>query len=307
MPYRSLSILVRDTLGLDGAELTGLHGGAGALCGEGERGGDDAPGVIDPPFWRGLPRSPTSAFEALASLEIAGERLRAAGDPRAAFTDVYAVITRRVCDALRGEAPPCFEEPRFISRLAGRFCALYLAALGRSLAGAPEPITAWGVAHRRGRSPRTPPVQHAVLGLNAHINYDLAIGLAVNISTLGARGAATMARYRHDHDAVNDILEAAMPESLELLSVRHGCPVSTRLLAAPRKAREAAFRSALLALRVWRSRVWDDQGALRAAGPAEQRRILLRMNVRAGLFARLLAVRVPGPRWLAPVTHPCIH
>lgn len=307
MSYRSLSVLVRDTLGLAGAELTGLHGGGGAPCIGGERGGDDASGVIDQAFWRGIPRSPTSAFEALTCLDLAGERLRAAGDPRAAFTDVYAAITRRVCQALRGEAPPRFEEPRFISRLAGRFCSLYLAALGRSLAGAPEPIAAWGVAHRLGRSRRSPPVQHALLGLNAHINYDLAVGLSVNISTLGARGAAAMARYRHDHDAVNDILEAAMPESLELLSVRHGCPVSTGLLAAPRKVREAAFRAALLALRVWRARVWDDQEALRAAAPAEQRRILLRMNMRAGLFAHLLAVRVPDPRWLAPVPQACVH
>lgn len=293
MSYRTLSILVRDSLALASGGLSNMARGAGALGGSRARPPENAPRVDPSAFWHGIPRSPGSAPEALACLERVSERLRAAGDPRAAFTDVYAIITRRVCAAVRGEAPPRFRAPRFMSRLAGRFCALYLAALRRSIAGAPEPISAWALAHRRTHSRRTPPMLHAVLGLNAHINYDLALGLSVNLSTLGTHDAAAMAQYRHDHDAVNDILEAAMPESLEVLSVRHGCPVSTHLLALP-GAREAGCHAALLTLRVWRARVWEDMLALRAAAPADRRRLEARMNLRAALFGHLLSPPLPG-------------
>ena len=248
---------------------------------------------------RGVSLSPASADEAFDCLTLVGERLRRAGDPRAAFTDVYAVITRRVRDAVNDGGAPLFEEPQFISRLAGRFCELYLAALRRSLAGEPEPITAWAVADLRRRSRGTLPLQHALLGLNAHINCDLALGLLANVSALGDAGdAARMARYHHDHDAVNRILEAAMPEVLELLAARHGCPASRLVRAAREGLRRAACRVTLFTLQVWRARVWDDLvamlGAVEAGGAAGVARIAARMNLRAGLFARLLGLPLPA-------------
>jgi Family of unknown function (DUF5995) len=244
----------------------------------------------------GISPSPTSAAEAFECLVRVGERLRGAGDPRAAFTDVYAIITRRVRDALEDRAAPVFQEPAFISRLAGRFCALYLAALRRSVAGEPEPIAAWAVADRRKGSPRTLPVQHALLGLNAHINYDLAIGLHANVLALGAAGdAARMARFRHDHDAVNRILEAAVPEVLELLRARYGCPVARLALSVREQIRGAACRLVMVTLASWRSRVWDDLVAmLGASGPAGAARVEARMGSRAGLFARLLGLPLPA-------------
>jgi hypothetical protein len=241
----------------------------------------------------GVPLSPASASEAFDCLTLVSSRLRAAGDPRAAFADVYAVITRRVRDALNDTAAPIFDEPQFISRLAGSFCALYLAALRRSLAGEREPIAAWAMADRRRRAL---PVQHALLGLNAHINYDLALGLLANVSALGEMAdPARMERYHHDHDAVNRILEAAIPEVLELLSVRYGCPLSRRVLAASDELRGAACRVTLFTLEVWRSRVWNDLVTmLRAPGPTRVARVEARMNLRAGLFACLLGVALPG-------------
>jgi hypothetical protein len=244
----------------------------------------------------GIPTSPSSAREALSCLTLLGARLRAAGDPRAAFADVYAIITRRVCEALEGSSAPLFEEPCFISQLAGRFCALYLAVMRRSLAREPEPIAAWSMADRRSTSRWTLPVQHALLGLNAHINYDLALGLRATVSALGgADDPEKMARYRHDHDAVNGILDAAVPEALELLAVRHGCPASRFLLAARTEVRRAASRAALFALEVWRSRAWNDSLALLAAGtPRRAVRVEARMNLRAGLVARLLGLPLPA-------------
>lgn len=242
----------------------------------------------------GLPPAPTSVAEAYECLATVSARLRRHGDPRAVFPDVYAVITRRVRDAVEGTAPSPFIEPQFISRLAGRFCELYLAALRRSLDGARDPSAAWARADLATKSPHVLPVQHALLGLNAHINYDLALGLHGTLSLAGdAADAARMRRYRHDHDAVNGILEAAMPEVLELLAGRHGCPAA-RLALRNDHLRRRMSDATLLVLKVWRDRVWDDLVALLAAKDAARyARIVTRMDRRSGLVARLVGGR-PG-------------
>ncbi len=252
----------------------------------------------------GIPMVPTSVGQAFECLTAVSSRLRSQGDPRAAFTDVYAIITRRVRDAIEGPASQCpFVEPQFISRLAGRFCTLYLAALRRSLAGAQEPVHAWLIANSEDGSQRTArgdrsralPFQHALLGLNAHINYDLALGLFDNVSALGAAGDdARMARYRHDHDAVNQILEDAIPEVLSLLDRRYGCGAARFVLRAD-ELRRATSSFTMLVLRTWRARVWRDlRGMLSAPEEAAKDRILSWMNMRAGLFASLLRLPLPG-------------
>lgn len=250
----------------------------------------------------GVTLAPASVHEAHDALAIVRDRLLAIGDPRAAFPDVYGIITRRVRDSIDGTAPRLFLEPAFISRLAGRFCELYLAALRRSLEGEREAGAAWGCAHREGDARGLLPVQHALLGLNAHINYDLALGLLANVEALGAAGdRARMARYKHDHDIVNVILEEAMPEVLEALATRHGCPAA-RALSRSREVRGALSAAMILTLRSWRSRVWDELLELLATRDAARRaRVLVRMDRRAGLFARAFAVPAPAVRDRLPV------
>lgn len=242
----------------------------------------------------GVPLAPASVREAFDCLTEVSLRLRSQRDPRAAFTDVYAIITRRVRDAIDDEASCPFVEPQFISQLAGRFCALYLAALRRSLEDSVEPSRAWSIAHWHGRSARTLPVQHAMLGLNAHINYDLARGLMDNIGSLGgSNDDARMARYQHDHDAVNQILQDAMPEVLELLASRYGC-AAARFVLRGGELRHAVCGASIFALRVWRTRVWRELLALIAApDEASRARITARMNLRSGLLALLLGLPVP--------------
>ncbi len=244
----------------------------------------------------GVAIAPTSVAEAYDILTLVSARLRATGDRRAVFPDIYAVVTRRVRDSIHGRARPLFVEPQFISRLAGRFCELYLAALRRSLTGDPERIAAWAVADSVKASPHTLPVQHAILGLNAHINFDLALGLFANVLALGGAGDEhKMARYLHDHDAVNEILEEALPEVLALLAERYGCPASRLLLHVQvGAARSRMFAVILFTLRRWRTHVWSDLLDLLAApGPVERHHVEARMNRRAHVLARLFAVPMP--------------
>ncbi len=235
----------------------------------------------------GVNLAPTSVGEALEALETVAARLRAKGDARAVFPDVYAVITRQVKEAIEGRGP-AFLEPQWISRLAGYFCEYYLAALDASLDGRRTASEAWDVAFNESDVAGTPASIHAVLGINAHINFDLAQGLFENIVQHGAQNnKALLRRYRHDHDLVNEILAAAMPEIFQILVGRYRCPLAS-LATLTRSVQETISRAVMFTLRQWRDRVWEDLEALLAKGSDEvgRRGVLSRMNKKSALMAR---------------------
>lgn len=233
----------------------------------------------------GVDMAPKSVEGALQALETVAARLRERGDARAVFPDVYAVITRRVKMTVEGQGP-AFLEPQWISRLAGLFCEYYLAALKGSLTGGPLP-SAWGLAFGRGDMEAAS--LDALLGINAHINYDLAQGLYSNIVFHGAeRDPRLLARYRHDHDLVNSILAAAMPEIFDILAKRYRCPLAL-MVTRSRGVQASVSRGVMLTLRQWRDRVWDDLSAMLEAGDeASRKAVLARMDRSSALIARAI-------------------
>lgn len=238
-----------------------------------------------------IPRRPTSVGEALEALEAVTVRLFAEGDQRAAFPDIYSIITRRVGESVALGRGAFFLEPQWISRLAGRFCERYLETLRWSMRGEAQDTGAWSIAYACCELGDMLPVNHVMLGLSAHINYDLAIGLAANIAEMGGGDDATMlARYKHDHDAVNHLLRASVPEAFDHLVVKHACPASRMMY---RRAYGAMEWLAMQLLEAWRERVWGDaMDLLHARTPVEHGRVIARIEQRSKHFARLLAV--PG-------------
>jgi hypothetical protein len=233
---------------------------------------------------------PRDIHEALESLETTVAQLRARGDARAVFPNVYAVITRRVREAIAGREGPAFAEPSWMSRLAGRFAEYYLETLVSSLREESPAATAWQIAHEVSARRVTAPVQDAVLGINAHVNYDLALGTRDCIVADGhAHDTAMLRRYKHDFDAVNLILAAAVPECLELLERRYGCRV-IRAASVLSPTRRVMGEVALRVLRVWRERVWTDMLELVSGEPGVEARVRARMDRRSGLIARTVAV-----------------
>ncbi|MFN7143437.1 MAG: DUF5995 family protein, partial [Myxococcota bacterium] len=188
------------------------------------------PGAAHALLLLGVDRRPADAPAALAALEAVAERFHARGDARAVFPDVYAVVTRNITAAVADGRT--FLEPAWLTRVAGDFAARYFDALVPALLGQVPTSRAWHVAFARARSGPPLPVRDAILGINAHINYDLARGLAASIRARGhARNAAMLARYAHDHAAINGVLRASVPEVVRVLVERHRCRV-TRLVTA---------------------------------------------------------------------------
>lgn len=254
---------------------------------------------------QGVTMKPANVAEALVALETVAARLRERNDPRAVFPDVYAVITRRAKEAVVDGTDRRFLEPAWISRLAGIFCEYYLKALAASLDGRSTEVEAWDVAFSCSRADRTAAGVHALLGINAHINYDLALGLYRNIVQHGAaQDARLLRRYRHDHDLVNEILAAAMPEIFAILSDRYGCPLA-RVATVTRDVQRTVSSVVLFLLKGWRDRVWADLlsllETLETTEEAGKRAVIARMNQHAGKVARTFAAGNGALRVGAPL------
>lgn len=229
----------------------------------------------------------TGPHQALEALRSATAELRAAGDARAAFPEVYAVITARVVDRL---ATGYFLRPDFIARLDVRFAVRYLETLNWSADGSPQDCAGWSIAYDHVGRPGVPPLQHAALGISAHINFDLALGIAAVIEELAPDGdPVTMAEFKHDHDAVNLLLAESLPEALSLLTEGHGCPVTPLLP-------PLAGRAMLGVLAQWRALVWHNVLRLRTAGAGPQREAEIR---RIDASARAIAQTLSQPALLA--------
>jgi hypothetical protein len=175
--------------------------------------------------------------------------------------------------------------------LAGLFAVRYFESLTASLKGLTQPSTAWCLAYAHAAYGRTLPTQDALFGINAHINYDLAQGLYDNILFADAASdAQQLLRFRHDHDAINRILQDSLPECLQLLANRYGCAIA-RLVVHSDRLHSAVCRMTLLMLQLWRDRVWEDVLKLLAAKKESEREATLSgMNRDSGRIAALFGI-----------------
>jgi hypothetical protein len=122
----------------------------------------------------------------------------------AAFNSLYYTITDRVAKALTG---PGVTEPTFLEILDVEFAKRYFHALrlwGEDDDGTPD---AWEVLFRRGQDRRLTRLTAAMLGVNAHINFDLAMALIATWERLGPPGE----HIHPDYLLINKIFYEEIP------------------------------------------------------------------------------------------------
>jgi hypothetical protein len=212
--------------------------------------------------------------------------LEADGDPGRFFLGTYLRITRAVGDAL-GEG--LFEDPAWVEAWDVDFAGLYLDALE---AHRREPDTAPAPWRRAfGASPTLRPEGHVLLGVNAHINFDLPQSLVRVIPPEQFADPEAMARRRRDHERIDAVLASRVAtEDVELQ--RAGDPRTwlDRLLTPVNHLATRTF------LRESRRKVWANTTVLhqaRLAGEWEYRRRLAELETLSdGRVADLLR---PGP------------
>jgi Family of unknown function (DUF5995) len=116
-----------------------------------------------------VPGTVAQVLERLAAIE----RELPETDGVARFNDLYLAMTREI-EAELGKRG--FEDPRFLTRLDVVFADRYLAAVDAgSTHEARSP--AWAPLFEARKRRGIAPIQFALAGCNAHINYDLAVAL----------------------------------------------------------------------------------------------------------------------------------
>jgi len=124
------------------------------------------------------------------------------GSPLAFFPAVYRATTVRVQAGIQGGV---FVDGARMGRFVTAFANRYLAALDAvALRGDGRPARSWQVAFDAAARDHTMILQHVLVGMNAHINYDLPLAV------IAAANGGKIADVEQDFNAINDILAALL-------------------------------------------------------------------------------------------------
>ncbi len=204
------------------------------------------------------------------------------GDARRYFHSTYLRTTRAVGEAHeRGH----FVDADWVERWDVVFAALYLDAVDLADAGeaAPEP---WRVAFEAAVDPTTPPLRLTLLGMNAHINYDLAQSLVAVITPAEFDDPATVERRSEDHRRIDAVLASRVrAEDRELAKVEP--PGSRTLLDRLLTPLNTAGTKRFLAES--RAKVWRNARLLDAARRQDDAAYAARLDELAALSAARVA------------------
>ena len=212
------------------------------------------------------------------------ESLQAAGDQRQYFHATYQRTTIAVAEEIKRGG---FADPEWVERWDVVFADLYLDALEAALAGR-EPSRPWAIAF--GAPAGLPALRHVLLGMNAHINYDLPQALVAVITDEQFDDPELLARREADHQAIDTVLASRVAaEDDELTAVSRPSTLLDRLLRPFNRLGTQRF------LREAREKVWANAIALsqaRRQGPDAYATVLAQLEELSA--AKVTALMAPG-------------
>ena len=141
------------------------------------------------------------------------------GDSRSVFLSCYALMTGNMLEALETGH---FRDDVWVGRLLHRFADYYFEALNCYDCGAAPTPPVWRQVHEASCRRPLHVMQHLLLGMNAHINYDLVLTLdeLLRPEWPGLDGAARR-RRREDHRRVNQVIADTIDVVQDTVVERH--------------------------------------------------------------------------------------
>lgn len=121
---------------------------------------------------------------------------------RRTFIQTYQRTTHAVGSVIEQSG---FEDPDWVTRWDVEFAQLFMDTHDADLAGA-DPPRPWRLAFRA--SEELNRLVHLLLGMNAHINYDLPQAMLAVISESDFDDPALLERRRRDHERIDDVLSS---------------------------------------------------------------------------------------------------
>ncbi len=142
-----------------------------------------------------------------------------AADPRMVFLSCYQLMTSNVQQAIQaGE----FHDGVWVGAVLQRFAGYYFDALEADARQDPDMPAVWRRAFDAACQAETAPVQNLLLGVNAHINYDLVLTLVETLELEWAQLSPDQRQQRQaDHDRINDIIGRTVDSVQDQVLERH--------------------------------------------------------------------------------------
>ena len=182
-------------------------------------------------------------------------RLEEDRSPARFFLGTYLRTTRAVAAAIEADG---FEDADWVARWDVDFAGLYLDALEVYRADPSRAAAPWRLAF--GARSGLPPEAHVLLGMNAHINFDLPQSLVRMIGPADFADPDVLALRRRDHERIDVVLAGRVAEEDVALQGAGGRRTMLDRVLAP--ANRTASR---LFLRESRRTVWANAAELHAA------------------------------------------
>jgi hypothetical protein len=201
------------------------------------------------------------------------------------FLATYLRTTIAVGEAIESGV---FEDARWVKAWDVAFAGLYLDALAAHLAGVRPVPTPWRLAFDAPAD--LPAVRHVLLGINAHINYDLPQALLLVIDDQDFADQDVLNRRRRDHERIDAVLSTRVTAENRELAAQSQITLLDRAM---RPANRIASRRFL---REARRKVWYNTMELQRARLVGAETYATRLGELEALSAaRIADLLAPGP------------
>jgi len=192
----------------------------------------------------------TQSPYALAQMQSYLDQWEPLSDRRAIFLSCYSRMTRNTLASLDNGI---FLDPHWVESLLDRFADYYFVAVKAFESDPQSSPAVWQQTFGAASDPRIRVVQHLILGVNAHINYDLVLAL---IDMLDPEWQAfpesqRLKRYA-DHCQINQIIASTIDEVQDEV-LEHYSPAMDLIDRAFGRLDELIIARLLSA---WRDQVW---------------------------------------------------
>jgi hypothetical protein len=210
-------------------------------------------------------------------------------DHRAVFATTYRVLTRAALNAVQAN-PHIFTDPTYFYREDALFVDVFIANTKAAMAGK-RVSPAWQTANQEAASGDLTAAQDMLLGINAHVQNDMAFVIAA-LGTQPIKGGLSY----QDHEVFNDTLASAYQDVVSEVQRRYDPSVG---LTNP-NATTLDDYAGLQLVKQWREDVWTHANQLIAAKtPAERAQVTNQIEQNAQNWAVEITTAgagVPGYR-----------
>lgn len=209
-------------------------------------------------------------------------------DQRHVFLSCYRMMTASMLQALEGEY---FNDKQWVNTLLHQFAEYYFEALTCYDCGNEVPLV-WQNVHEFTRNNKLHKLQCLMIGVNAHINYDLVLTLYDMLQPEWPTLSAEQKQIRYeDHCKVNTVISNTIDQVQDEI-LEPGNRILARIDVAFGRLDEYLISRLI---RSWRQDVWEDAQRMLITGDVSEREVL-RQTIEARVMkrARLVAYGQQG-------------